>query len=115
MKLRSEVNVFCVHIDSKSKSRQSKLVHRYLFIINMRFFAELLMHVIKLFINISTDFVTSHKIAFFSKLYDIDLLEICTHDRTYITLYVYEFPLNLHQHSFWTKKAPRTTLRCSRL
>ena len=36
------------------------------------------MHVIRLFISILTDFVTSHKIAFYSKLYDIDFLENCT-------------------------------------
>ena len=68
------------------------------------------MHVIRLFISILTDFVTSHKIAFYSKLYDIDFLENCTHDRTYITLYVHEFLLRLHQHCFLDKKAPRTTL-----
>ena len=44
------------------------------------------MHVISFFISILTDFVTSHKIAFYSKLYDIDLLEIFTHHGTYITL-----------------------------
>ena len=68
------------------------------------------MHVIRLSISILTDFVTSHKIAFYSKLYDIDFLENCTHDRTYITLYVHEFLLRLHQHCFLDKKAPRTTL-----
>ena len=68
------------------------------------------MHVIRLFISILSDFVTSHKITFYSKLYDIDLLENCTHDRTYITLYVHEFLLSLHQHCFFDKKAPRTTL-----
>ena len=68
------------------------------------------MHVIRLFISILSDFVTSHKITFYSKLYDIDLLENFTHDRTYITLYVHEFLLSLHQHSFLDKKAPRTTL-----
>ena len=68
------------------------------------------MHVIRLFISILSDFVTSHKITFYSKLYDIDLLEMCTHDRTYITLYVHEFLLSLHQHCFLDKKAPRTTL-----
>ena len=57
----------------------------------MRIFACLLMHVIKLFISILTDFVTSHKIAFYSKLYDIDFPENFTHDRTYITLYVHAF------------------------
>ena len=77
----------------------------------MKVFARLLMHVIRLFISILSDFVTSHKITFYSKLYDIDLLENFTHDRTYITLYVHEFLLSLHQHCFWTKKAPRTTLR----
>ena len=35
----------------------------------------------------------------------------CTHDRKYITLYVHEFLLRLHQHCFLDKKAPRTTLR----
>ena len=74
---------------------------------NMKIFVWLLMHVIRLFISILTDFVTSHKIAFYSKLYDIDFLENCTHDRTYITLYVHE---RLHQHRFLDKKAPRTTL-----
>ena len=68
------------------------------------------MHVIRVFISILTDFVTSHKIAFYSKLYDIDFLENCTHDRTYITLYVHEFLLRLHQHCFLDNKAPRTTL-----
>ena len=68
------------------------------------------MHVIRLFISILSDFVTSHKIAFYSKLYDIDFLENFTHDRTYITLYVHEFLLSLHQHCFLDKKAPRTTL-----
>ena len=68
------------------------------------------MHVIRHFISILSDFVTSHKITFYSKLYDIDLLENCTHDRTYITLYVHEFVLSLHQHCFLDKKAPRTTL-----
>ena len=67
------------------------------------------MHVNRLFISILTDFVTSHKIAFYSKLYDIDLLENVTHDRTYITLYVHEFLLSLHPHCFLDKKAPRTT------
>ena len=69
------------------------------------------MHVIKLFISILTDFVTNHKIVFYSKLYDIDFFENCTHDRTYITLYVHEILLSLHQHCFWDNKAPRTTLR----
>ena len=68
------------------------------------------MHVIRLFISILSDFVTSHKIAFCSKLYDIDLLENFTHDRTYSTLYVQDFLLSLHQHCFLDKKAPRTTL-----
>ena len=70
------------------------------------------MHVIRLFISILSDFVASHKIIFYSKLYDIDLLENFTHDRTYtcITLYVHEFLLSLHQHCFLDKKAPRTTL-----
>ena len=43
-------------------------------------------------------------------MYDIDFLENCTHDRTYITLYVHEFLLRLYQHCFLDKKAPRTTL-----
>ena len=77
---------------------------------NMKVFAWLLMHVIRLFISILSDFVTSHKITFYSKLYDIDFLENFTHDRTYITLYVHEFLLSLHQHCFLDKKAPRTTL-----
>ena len=68
------------------------------------------MHVIRLFISILSDFVTSHKMTFYSKLYAIDLLENFTHDRTYITLYVHEFLLSLHQHCFLDKKAPRTTL-----
>ena len=76
----------------------------------MKVFAWLLMHVIMLFISILSDFVTSHKIKFYSKLYDIDFLENFTHDRTYITLYVHEFLLTLHQHCFLDKKAPRTTL-----
>ena len=63
------------------------------------------MHVIRLFISILSDFVTSHKITFYSKLYDIDFLENFTHDRTYITLYVHEFLLTLHQHCFLDKKA----------
>ena len=54
----------------------------------MKVFVLLLMHVIRLFINILTD------LAFYSTLYDIDLLENCTHDRTYITLYVHEFVLS---------------------
>ena len=67
------------------------------------------MYVIRLFISILTDFVTSHKIASYSKLYEIDL-EMCTHDITYITLYVHVFLLSLHQHYFLDKKAPRTTV-----
>ena len=84
-----------------------------IFVINpehTKVFAWLLMHVIRLFISMLSDFVTSHKSAFYSKLYDIDLLENCTHDRTYITLYVHEFVLSLHQHCFLDKKGPRTTL-----
>ena len=68
-----------------------------------------------LFSSILTDFVTSHKIAFYSKLFDIDFLENCTHDRTYITLYVHEFLLRLHQHCFLDKKAPRTTYKYCKL
>ena len=77
---------------------------------NMKVFAWLLMHVIRLFISILSDFVTSHKITFYSKLYDIDLLENFTHDRTHDRTYVHEFLLSLHQHCFLDKKAPRTTL-----
>ena len=75
---------------------------------NKRVFAWLLMHVIKLFISILADFVTSHKIAFYSKLHDIDLLEIFTHvhDIPYIALYVHEFGLRLHQHCFFGQKKP---------
>ena len=62
--------------------------------------------VIRLFINILTDFITSHKIAFYSKLYDIDFFENFTHDRTYITLYVQQFVLRLHQHCFFLTKKP---------
>ena len=72
----------------------------------MKIFVWLLMHIIRLFISILTDFVTSHKIAFYSKLYDIDFRENCTHDRTYITLYVHEVLLRLHQHCFLDKKSP---------
>ena len=68
------------------------------------------MHVIRLFIRILSDFVTSYKIAFYSKLYDIDIFENVTRDRTYITLYMHEFLLSLHQHCFLDQKAPRTTL-----
>ena len=73
------------------------------------------MHVIRLFISMLSDFVTSHKSAFYSKLYDIDLLENFTHDRTYITLYVHEFLLSLHRHCFLDKKGPRTTLKQAKL
>ena len=69
------------------------------------------MHVIRLFISLLTDFVTSHKIAFYSKLYDIDFLENFTPDRTYITQYVHELLLRLHQHCFLDQKNPRTTLK----
>ena len=72
----------------------------------MKVFAWLLMYVIRLFISMLSDFVTSHKSAFYSKLYDIDLLENFTHDRTYITLYVHEILLSLHQHCFLDKKGP---------
>ena len=61
-------------------------------------------------ITILTDFVTSHKIAFYSKLYDIDFLENLTHDRTYIThmcMNLYYVCTNI---VFLDKKAPRTTL-----
>ena len=60
----------------------------------------------RLFISILTDFVTFHKIAFYSKLYDIDLLEIFTLDRTYITLCVHEFLLSLNRHCFCGHKNP---------
>ena len=69
------------------------------------------MHVIRLFISILSDFVTSHKITFYSKWYDIDLLENFTHDRTYITLYVHEFLLSLHQHCFFGQKSPTYYLK----
>ena len=75
-----------------------------IFVINpehTKVFAWLLMHVIRLFISMLSDFVTSHKSAFYSKLYDIDLLENFTHDRTCITLYV---------HKVCTNIVPRTTL-----
>ena len=68
------------------------------------------MHVIKPFINILTDFVASHKIAFYSKLYDIALLETCAHDRTYITLCVQILIKFATTLVFLDKKAPRTTL-----
>ena len=42
----------------------------------MKVFVWLLMYVIELLISILTDFVTSHKIVFYSKLYDIDFLKI---------------------------------------
>ena len=93
---------FCVHIERK-----------LIFVINpehTKVFAWLLMHVIILFISMLSDFVTSHKSAFYSKLYDIDLLKNFTHDRRYITLYVHEFLLSLHQHCFLDKKGLRTTL-----
>ena len=64
------------------------------------------MHVIKLFINILTDFVTSPKIAFYLKLYDIDLLEMFTHDRTISVRILIKFAPTL----FLDKKDPRTTL-----
>ena len=81
----------------------------------MKVFVGLLMYVIELCISILTDFVASHKIVFYSKLYDIDFLENCTHDRTYITLYVHEILLSLHQHCFLDNKAPRTTLNPSKV
>ena len=121
MKLRSEVLAYCIlsensHeliVNLKLEIKNCYTVMYWIFIINpenMKIFVWLLMHVIRLFITILTDFVTSHKTAFYSKLYDIDFLENCTHDRTYITLYVHEFLLRLHQHCFLDKKAPRITL-----
>ena len=77
----------------------------------MKVFVWLLMYVIELFISILTDFVASHKIVFYSKLYDIDFLQNFTHNKTYITLYVHEILLSLHQHCFLDNKAPRTTLK----
>ena len=77
----------------------------------MKVFVLLVMHVIELLISILTDFIASHKIVFYSKLYDIDFLANFTHDRTYITLYVHEILLSLHQHCFLDNKAPRTTLK----
>ena len=62
------------------------------------------MYVMKHFISILTYFMTSHKITFYSIFYDMDLLEICTHDRTDISLYVSGFWLSLHQHRFFDKK-----------
>ena len=76
----------------------------------MKVFVLLLMYVIELLIIILTDFVASHKIVFYSKLYDIDFLANFTHDRTYITLYVHKILLSLHQHCFLDNKAPHTTL-----
>ena len=76
----------------------------------MKGLVSLLMYVIELLISILTDFVASHKIVFYSKLYDIDFLVNFTHDRTYITLYAHEILLSLHQHCFLDNKAPRTTL-----
>ena len=69
------------------------------------------MYVIELFIRILNDFVVSHKIVIYSKLYEIDFLENSTHDRTYITLYVHEILISLHQQCFLDNKAPRTTLK----
>ena len=43
----------------------------------------------KHFISTLTDFMTSHKITFYSKFYDIDFLEIYAHDITDISLYMY--------------------------
>ena len=53
---------------------------------NMKVFAWLLMHVIRLFINWFRHFSIK---SYFT--------QNCTHDRTYITLYVHEFLLSLHQ------------------
>ena len=49
------------------------------------------MYAMNHFISISIDFMTFYKIIFYLKLHNIDFLEIFTHDRTYISLYVYEF------------------------
>ena len=47
----------------------------------------------------------------YKKIRNIDFLENCDkHDRTYITLYVHEILLSLHQHWFLDNKAPRTIL-----
>ena len=126
MKLRSDVHAFFVCILSKNSHKlivnltleiQNFYTVMYWIFVknpeNMKVFAWLLMHVIRLFISILTDFVTYHKIVFYSKLYDIDLLEKITNDRTYITLYVHEFLLSLHQHCFLDKKAPHITLNYS--
>ena len=76
----------------------------------MKVFVLLFMYVIKLLISILNDFIASHKIVFYSKLYDIDFFANFTYDRTHITLYVHEILLSLHQHCFLDNKAPRTTL-----
>ena len=78
----------------------------------MKVFVLLLRYVIELLISILAEFVASHKIVFYSKLYDIDFLANFTHDRTYITLYVHEIVLSLQQHCFLDNKVPRTTLIC---
>ena len=116
MKLRSEVHAFflCILrensykliVNLKLEIQNFYTAMYWIFIINMNDFVWLLMHAIRLFISILTDFVTSHKIAFYSKLYDIDFLESFTHDRTYITLYVHEFLIRLHQHCFFGQKSP---------
>ena len=59
---------------------------------------------------ICTVFMTSHKITFYSKFYDVDFLEMCT--ITDITQYMYEFWLSLHQHHvILDKKDPRTIFK----
>ena len=47
------------------------------------------MYVMKHLISILTDFMTSHKITFYTNFYDMDFFEMSTHDRTYISLYNY--------------------------
>ena len=52
----------------------------------------------------------SQNITFYSKCYDIDILELFTLDRTDISLCVCEFWLGLRQHRFLYETDPRTTL-----
>ena len=125
VKLRSEVHAFflCILRENSHKLivnlklgiQNFYTVMYWIFISeNMKVFVLLIMYVIELLISILTDFVASHKIVFYSKLYDIYFLANFTHDRTYITLYVHEILLSLHQHCFLDNKAPRTTLMCQR-